>query len=240
MGAYEVYRGGGLALGQATASVTSSDITSELASRGYAVHVPVVHHVPVVAQFTKSMAITVAIDEGISRLGISRTSSHPYRCPTSSCPIPASTWASLVSWCVTVANGYLTGLYSLPTWAQSAHHAGTLHGAGLSGMSHLGGFGDWLNENPWFLKSVGDTVTNYGEYLTAKNIEDAIKANTDKQLTKDDALALIAALQQGGYVSPGQAGTVAKGAMMAAQPSWVVPAMVVGGAALLILVIMKK
>ncbi len=237
---YPAYAMAGSNLGQ-TIGVISSDVSSELQHRGYIiqVHEPVVHHVPVVKQFTKSMAISVAIDEGITRLALPRTANHPYRCPSGSCPVLQSTWSSLVSWCVTVSNGYLAGTYSLPAWAQSAHHAGTLRGAGVSGLGHLGGFGDWVQENPWFLQSVGDSITNYGEHLTAKNVEAAIKANTDQQLNKDDMVTLIAALQKGGYVAPGQGETVAKGAMMAAQPSWLIPALI-GGGALLIFVMMKK
>lgn len=238
--AFEIHKGGASSLGQ-TASVTSHDVVTELEHRGYAayVHEPVVHHVPAPRAFTKDMAISVAIDEGIQRLGISRTSYHPYRCPVGSCPIEQSTYGTLVTWCVKVSNGYLTGMYGLPAWAQAAHHAGTLHGVGLSGVGRLGGFGDWIGENPWFLKSVGDTITNYGEHLTAKNVQEAIKANTEKQLSKEDMTALLVALQAGGYVPPGKAETVAQGAMMAAQPSWLMPVMI-GGAALLVFTMMKK
>ena len=94
-------------------------------------------------------------------------------------------------------------------------HTGALRGVALGGLS---GFTDWVKANPWFIESVGDTITNYGGYLTAKNVQDAIKANTEQSLSKDDALALVAALQQGGYVPAGKAGTVAQGASMAAGP----------------------
>jgi hypothetical protein len=185
------------------------------------------------------MAISVAVDEAITRLRLPRTASHPYRCPTRSCPISQSTWTSIVSWCVTVANGYLSKTYNLPSWAQSALNAGQLHGVALGGLGNLGGFSDWLQENPWFVKSVGDGITNYGEHLTAKNVQDAIKANTAQALSKDDALALVAALQQGGYVPQGKTQTVAQGASMAASPSWLMPAMI-GGGVLLVLLLMKK
>lgn len=241
MGAYKTYRVAGQNLGQTAATVTQADITGELARRGYAVEVPepVVHHVPVVRTLTKSMAVNVALDEGIVRLSITHTPSRPYRCPTGSCPVPKSRWDLLVTWCVTVANGYLTGIYGLPGWAQTQHQAGTLTGIRLSGPGRLSGFGDWIGENPWFLKSVGDSITNYGEHLTAKQVEAAIKANTDKQLTKDDAMALVAALQAGGYVAPGQTETIAKGATMAAQPSWLMPALI-GGGVLLTVMLMKQ
>jgi hypothetical protein len=119
-------------------------------------------------------------------------------------------------------------------------HSGALQGIALRGLGHLSGFGDWLKENPWFVQSVGSTINNYGEWLTAQNVKDAIKENTDKALSKDDMVALVAALQQGGFVPEGKTGTVATGADMAAgMPSWVMPVALVGGVALLMMV-MKK
>lgn len=231
----------------ATSPVTNNDVINELSHRGYkvaVVHEPV-HHAPAAAPtLTKSMAISVAIDVALISMGIPRTNTHPYRCPASGgCGITQAQWDSLVSWCVTVSNGYLSGRYRLPSWASSALHAGTLSGvagsSGLSGMGSLGALSDWIQDNSWLVKSVGDIVTNFGEHLTAKNIQDAIKANTDKSFTKDDALSLIAALQQSGVVTPGKAADVAQGANMAATSPFMMPLMI-GGAILLVVMLMKK
>lgn len=251
MQGFEVLQGGPAAaesaqLGQlhhvATGPITSSDVITELTHRGYTVaepHAPVhVVHVQAPA-LTKSMAISVSIDEGLSRMGLPRTSRHPYRCPSSQCGITSSQWTSLISWCVTVSNGYLAGRYGLPSWASNALHAGTLRGTGLSGVSGLGALSDWIQDNAWLVQSVGTTITNYGAHLTAKNIEDAIKANTDKAVTKDDMLQLIAALQQQGKVPAGQGAIVAEGANMAASSSWTVPLMI-GGAVVVVMLLMKK
>jgi len=254
MQAYQIHRGGRAGpgnMGQVVADVNSADIEAALNYRGYRIasegpkeHIPVTPSVP---SLTKGQAINVAIDEALPRLGVPHTTiAHPYHAPTEGTLIPDNTWYALVDWCAPVANGYLTGRYALPAWAQSHLAAGilrkdatqTIRGLGnLRGLS--GGFGEWLNTNPWFLKSVGDTITNYGEYLTAKNVEAAIKANTAQQLTKADMTALVAALQAGGYVPTGKTGTVAEGAMMAAQPSWMMPALI-GGGIFLAVMVMKK
>ena len=228
--------------GQAMGQINTSDIQEELAHRGYTVAPQVVpiHHAPVAAQVTRSIAIKVAVDEAIVQAGWTRTTTHLYRCPSGMrCNMDRGVWNSVITWCVDVANGYLNGTYTLPSWAKYMMHMGSLRGVALSGVSGLSGFADWLQENPWFVQSVGDTITNYGEYLTAKNVEDAIKANTEKALTKDDALALVSALQQGGYVPQGKGGTVAQGASMAAGPSWMIPLMI-GGAVLVVVMLMKK
>ncbi len=145
----------------------------------------------------------------------------------------------MINWCVNAANGYLAGTYSLPSWAKSMLHGGTLQGAALSGLGSLGGFTDWMQENPWFVKTVGDGISNYGEYLTAKNVQDAIKANTDQMLTKADAMALLVKLQEGGFIPQGKTETVAKGASLATQPSWMMPA-IIGGIALVVIMAIKK
>ena len=237
--ALQVLNGGAAPLGQTHTAVTSRDVVTELNSRGYSVevHVPV-HHAPVAPQITKSIAIKAAVDEAISQAGIPRTSTHLYRCPLGSrgCPIPSSMWNNIISWCVPVANGYMTGQYTLPSWARSMMQSGTLHGVALGG---LGGFRDWVKDNPWFVQSVGDTITNYGEHLTAQNVRDAIKANTEQSLSKDDALALVTALQQGGYVPAGKTADVAAGANLAAQPSWMMP-LLIGGGVLAVVLLMKK
>ena len=260
MNGFTVVQGGANAarsmggLGIVTA-VAESEVTSELNTRGYrveAVHtvVPVVH-APVAYVLTKAMAISVAIDEALGRMSIPHTASHPFRCPTSAgCGISAGNWSSLVTWVSNVAGGYMAGGYSLPQWAGYALSQRTLHTQaytassrqqgirGLSG-SGLSGFADWLQSNPWFVQSVGDTITNFGEHLTAKNVQDAIKANTDQQLTKNDALALIASLQQGGYIPQGKTATVTQGATAAAGPAWMIPALI-GGAVLAVVLLMKK
>jgi len=231
-----------LGLTSTPTQVNNWDIEDELGSRGYVreATTPVVPKTPPGQILTKTMAISVSIDEALSRLSIPHTASHPYRCPSGTCPIESNTYQTMVDWCESVANGYLVGQYELPAWAQTALTAGTLKGLNWSGLGHLGGFGDWISDNPWFLQSVGDSITNYGEHLTAQNVQAAIKDNTAKQLTKDDALALVAALQQGGYVPAGKSQTVAEGANLAAgNPSWLMPA-VIGGGVLLAMMLMKK
>lgn len=241
MQAYQIHKGGAPGpgrLGQ-VASISATDVDSMLRQRGYLVEgaVPITPTPGVT--LTKTMAISVAIDEAVVRLGVPHTPNHPYRCPTTQCFIEMGRYEAMVDWCVEVGNGYLGGIYALPAWARDALEMGTLKGANRSGLGHLGGFGDWLNENPWFLQSVGDTITNYGEHLTAQNVQEAIKANTAQQLNKDDMVALVAALQQGGYVPAGQAETVAQGAMMAAQPSWLMPVLI-GGGVLVAVMLLKR
>lgn len=239
MRAFDTVAGGQVgSLGQ-TSAVTGSDVTAELSRRGFAIQThTVVHHVPVTPTLTKSMAISVAIDEALVRLSIPHTSTHPYRCPSGSCAIPSNTWSALVNWCVTVANGYLAGTYGLPGWASSALHSGSLHGVRLSGLGSLSGFGDWLQENPWFMQSVGDAISNYGEHLTAKNVQDAIKANTAQQLTKADAMSLVSMLQAQGSIPAGKTETVAQGANMASMSPYTMP-LLIGGAILLVLLLFK-
>lgn len=246
-GAFAVIKGGGR-LGQAGqfGQVTQHDVAQELNSRGYVIHTvvhePHVPHVPTV-ELTKSMAIKVAVDEAISRLGLPRTSTHYYRCPTwgpaaPGCPIAEGTWNTIINWCVDVANGYLMGTYGLPGWAQTALHSGALHGATLGG---IGAIGDWLRENPWFVSTVGDAISNYGEYLTAQQVKDTIEANAPKGvLTKEDIPQLLAMLQQGGYIPQGKEGEVDRGAReAAAAPGWLMP-VVIGGVALVFLLFLKK
>ena len=243
MNAYSVLaggqaRGGIGALGQ---TITHSDITNEFAHRGYVEQAPqVVHHVVTIHEpppaLTRRQAIVIAVDEGINAGQLPRTSSHPYRCPTGTCPVQPNLWENVINWTVSVANGYMSGQYSIPAWAQNIIHTGALGSLG----GHLGG---WLQENEWVIKSVGDIIQNYGEFLTAKNVEDAIKQveqNTRGTLTKEDALALVARLQQGGFIQAGQTGTAAEGALAAAQPSWMMPALFVGGAVILYLMISKR
>jgi hypothetical protein len=225
-----------------TATVTSQDVINELTHRGYerAQPVTVVHDVvaPIAPTLTKAMAISVAIDEALDKLNVPHSSAHPYRCPAGSCPVNQATYDSIVSWCVAVANGYLSQQYSLPSWARSMLHSGTLRG--LSGLS--GHFGGWLQDNPWVVQSIGDVIGNYGDWLTAQNVQDAIKAvekNTAGSLSKDDIPALVAALTQAGYIKAGQEGTVAAGAQQAASKDWMMYA-VIGLVALMVVMMMGK
>jgi len=233
-------RGAAAALGQADSPVTENEVVTELVRRGYKATVHEPHVPPAAPTLTRSMAMNVALDEGILKMGLPRTSTHYYRCPSSAgCGITQERWGALVEWVVLVSNGYLARQYGLPGWAQGLLHQGTLHGVALSGLS---GFTEWLQENTWFVQSVGDTIGNYGEYLTAKNVQDAIKANTaavGKSFTKDDALALVTALKQGGFVAPGQTEAVAAGASAAASSPWMMPLMI-GGGVLLAMLLMKK
>ena len=91
---------------------------------------------------------------------------------------------------------------------------------------------------PLVVESVGDTISNYGEYLTSQQVKDAIEAAAPKgALTKDDIPALLAMLQEGGYIPAGKTAEVEKGASEAvAMPGWMMPAMLAGGAVLLFLV----
>lgn len=250
MNAYAVLKGGAAPIGvlSTPTSVSVEDINDELGARGYyrEVAVPVVPGPQPGQILTKTMAISVAIDEALAKLNISHTPTHPFRCPSGTCPIESATYQTMADWCESVANGYLGGQYALPGWAQAALNAGALRGlngaslARLGGVGPLGGFGDWLTENPWFLKSVGDSITNYGEYLTAQNVKAAIEANTAQRLTKDDALALVQALQAGGYVPAGKAATVSQGANLATGgATWVLP-VAIGGGVLLALMMLKK
>lgn len=225
-----------------TPSITATDIENEVADRGYVVqtvthHAPVVHHAPPQVELTRSMAIKIAVDMGIEQIGLPRTREHLYRCPQGTCAVSQTYYNTLISWCVTVANGLITGQYSVPAWAKSMMNAGTLRGLGYGG-GHLGG---WLQDNTWVIESIGDTVKNYGEFLTAKNVEDAIKQvekNTKGSLSKDDIPALVAALTAGGYIDPNKQAVAAEGAM-AATPSWMMPVMI-GGAVLLAVMLMGR
>lgn len=246
MQAFKVLQGGPPALGYmgyVVADVNDDDIEAALKFRGYRIESEgpkYVHVTPAVPSLTKGQAINVAVDEALVRLAIPHTTpGHPYAAPAEGTLIPDATWWALVHWCTDVANGYLTHVYALPAWAQKDLSAGLLKSKATMTIGHLRGFGDWLTENPWFVQSVGDTITNYGEHLTAQNVQAAIKANTAQQLTKDDAIALVAALQQGGYVPVGKGEEVAKGATLAAQPSWMMPALI-GGGVLLAIMMMKK
>ena len=146
---------------------------------------------------------------------------------------------NLVSYVVRYANRYLAGTYSLPSWARTALKAGTLRG--LMGFSGLGAIGDWLKENPWVVESIGDTISNIGEYLTSQQVKDAIEAAAPKgALTKEDIPALLSMLQEGGYIPSGKTAEVEKGAAEAvSMPGWMMPAMLAGGAVLLLLVMRK-
>lgn len=226
----------------ATAQVTATDIQREVANRGYVLQTAVVHHAPVVAPtvvtVTKSQAIKIAVDGGIKQLGLPRSSTHLYRCPTGTCALSKTYYDLLISWSVNYANGLLSGKYAVPTWAKDMMHSGALRG--LGGRGHLGGV---IQDNPWLISWLGDGFTRFGEHLTAKNVEDAIKEvekNTRGSLSKDDIPTLVAALTAGGYIQPGQEGIVAAGAEAAATPSWMMPVLLVGGALMVFLLMGRR
>lgn len=209
--------------------VTPSDIETELKSRGYVEYTaPVPTNgppPPTVPTLTKSMAISVAVDEALRMLSIPHTTTHPFRAPTSNFSIPRTTWANIVNWCVTVASGYMDARYRLPSWAQTALHTGQLRGLAR------GSLGGWIEDNPWAVKTVGDLFNNYGDFLTVKNVKDsidAVAANTKGSLSKDDIPALLSMLQQGGYIKTEQMATVETGARQAATMNWT-PFLIVGG-----------
>lgn len=228
----------------ATANVTESDVVNELTHRGYNIeiaHEPIIHYDPVVVPtLTKKMAISVALDVGLISMAFPRTNTHPYRCPTSACGILQADWTRLVTWVTGVANGYLTQRYNLPSWASSALHSGSLRGTAglLSGLGNLGAFQDWLQENDWLVTAVGGAIQSYGQHLTSKNVQDAIKASTAGRFTREDALALVKALQDQNMIAPGTGATVAAGANAAASPAWLLPVMI--GAGVLVVVMMMK
>ncbi len=249
---YSEYTPAATATTHTAADVTQQDVVNELQHRGYTVQVGAPVTDVVAPTLTKSMAISVAIDEALVKLAIPRTDKHFYQCPsgtvgtmTTPCAIPQATWTAMVVWCVGTANGYLAKAYGLPAWAQtmlstgdSADRTQYTRVRGLSGAG-LSGFGDWLQANPWFVSSVGASIQSYGEFLNTKNVTDAIKANTDQQLTKADALALVQALQAGDFIPQGKTGTVAAGASAAAMPSWMLP-LLIGGGVLVALMVLKK
>lgn len=238
---------GQMAMGQVDV-ITRQDIATEFVGRGYyeEVTAPGVV-VPVDRAITKAEAIALAVDVTIiafenyyadtDEVTVRRTAQRPFRCPEGDygCPFNADLWNRLMIYAVDIGNGYLTGRYSLPTWL--SRFAGSLSG-GTPGA--LSGIGDWLQSNPWVISTVGDALANYGEYLTAKNVEAVIKQQIPADLLKkEDLPALLAALQQGGAIQPGQAAIVQQGAAAATAPSWMMPAVIAGGA-LLVFMLMRK
>ena len=228
-------------------SITENDIIDELQHRGYTVrvihHAPVIHHV---VTPTRLQVISIAIDEALEAYQIAHTYAHPFTCPaTAGCTIEPATWDAMVTWTTRVANGYLEGRYTLPIWASEWIKAGaphvwyhsSFHGAYLSGF---GDFSDWLQENPWVVTSLGAALKTYGDYLTAQNVKDEIKATIPKDvMTKSDVATLLAALQNQGVIPTGKEAVVAKGAQAAAMPSWLMPVLIAGGA-LVVFMMMKK
>lgn len=212
-------------------TVTASDITTELASRGYNIHTP---PPPPPVTITKSFAVKVAVDEALDGFRIAHSSSHFYRCPTTGgCDIREPTWNSLVTWAISVANGYMTKEYALPSWASVM-----LHGSFLSGNFALG---SWLTDNPWVLTVLAGALMAYGQHLTSKNVADTVKQNVPKgALTNEDIPLLLQQLQAQGAIPAGMEATVDRGLREAASttPSWVLPAAI--GAGVLVLMTMMK
>lgn len=232
------------ALGQVDA-VTQDDIITELMGRGYyEALAPTV--IPVDRAITKAEAIALAVDVTIlafenyyagQPITVRHTVDRPYRCPEGehACPLDADLWMRMLLYATDIANGYLTGRYSLPTYLAGV--PSSLAGAGVGSLS---GVGDWLQANPWVVTTLGSALQNYGAYLTAQNVKDELKkAIPSDYLTKGDLPALLAALQQAGAVPTGQAATVQKGAEAATTPSWIMPAVIAGGA-LLVFMLMRK
>lgn len=224
------------ALGQVDA-ITQDDVIREFVDRGYyqAAPAPAVVVAPGV---TKADAIKAAVNQSIFAYELPHTAwlgvAEQYQCPQGDygCPVPASWWPQMIEYTTMVANGILTGKYSMPDW--SGVSLGAVSGGGLSGI------GDWLAANPWIVSTVGAGISNYGAYLTAKNVEDELKkAIPSDLLRKEDLPALLAALQAGGAIPAGQAAVVAKGAEAATTPSWMMPALIAGGA-LVVFMLMKR
>lgn len=226
-------------------AVRASEIITELRSRGYVPGreiPPIEHHEAVL---TRSLAIAIAVDYSIDkfnekRAAIPHTRSHFYRCPSGTCYIDAKIWSQLSDWAAMVATGYLNKQFGIPSWAQSFLHS-SLRGLGSTGFA-LGGFGDWIQENPWFVTTIGNIFTSYGQYLTAKQVKDALEANVPSNyLKKEDMASILAALQQQGVIQPGQERAVGAGVKAAATatPTWMMPAMI-GGLALGALLVLQK
>lgn len=226
----------------AAQTVTSTEVANELRNRGYeiqvAAHIPVphipVHHVPAL---TKPRAISVAIDVAIGEYGVVHTASHPYRCPSlidTRCKLPEGTWNAVVSRAVNLANWYLSGVYGLPSWAGLSGLGDAYYGS----LADLGGFMDWIQENPEVLTMIGAAFAAAGTALTARRVQELLKANVPKDvLTKADLPAILAALQ--GQAGPGQGDALAKGARAATMPAWAIPAMIGGGVLVAILMLKK-
>lgn len=229
--------------------VTSFEIKSELNSRGYRVQ----EHVPVEEkELTRELAIKIAVDYSIGAFNIRwrseglpqipHTVNHWWRCPSGVCYVAEGQWDALSTWAAMVANGYLNKEYGIPDWAKSLVHSSLsgLRGLGSTGFA-LGGFSDWSQENPWFFGLIGNLFTAYGQHLTAKQVADAIKTNVPSDyLKREDLASILAALQQQGLVQPGQEQAVSAGVQQAtAAPSWMMPVMI-GGAALVAVLLLKK
>ena len=217
-------------------SITPSEVESELSNRGYTIAVHEVHHVVPTPEkpLTKAQAISIAVDMGLDGFNLPRTNTHPRMCSTGTCPVDANVWQALVNWCVTAAQGYLVGRYRLPDWWVA------MQTAGLGYYGGLGGVMDWLEENPLVISLIGGALTAWGTQLSIKNVKDTIQQNVPKELLKKEDMASFAAyLQSQGYVPEGKAAVVASGAQQAATPSWIMPAAIVGGA-LLVIMMMRK
>ncbi len=229
--------------------VTSLEIKSELNSRGYRIQ----EHIPVEEKpLTREMAIKIAVDYSIDAFNIRwrsegkpqipRTANHWYRCPSGVCYVAEDQWDYLSTWAAMVANGYLNKEYGIPDWAKPLIHSSLSGLRGLGSTSFaLGGFSDWIQENPWFVTTIGNLFTTYGQHLTAKQVSDALKASVPTNyLKKEDLASILAALQQQGVIQPGQEKAAAEGVKAATTPTWMMPAMIGGFALMGILLLQKK
>ncbi len=245
--------GGAMALGQAVDTVTIQEVKDYLADQGYEPYTPVVEPVvptvPEVAYLSKWEAIAIATDMALEiqwyapeAYTIPHTPGHRHVCPGypgSTCQIPEAVWIDLLLWTQDAANGFLAGRYGLPNWYQqiTGEDRRPPGLTGLSGVSSLGS--TWVEQNPWAVKIVGDAISTWGEFLTAKLVTEEIKkAIPTGALTKDDLPALIAALKAS--ADPEQADKIERGAEAALMPSWLLPALLAGGGVLVYLLLIKR
>lgn len=242
------------------ADVTSTDVVEELRSRGYELytvhHVPHIPHIPPPHEpplLTKPRAIAIAVDVSIPAYRVVHTTTHPYSCPSPTspdCKLALGVWNAVISYGVTLANGYLSGRYALPAWAgdyrlsdvadlyddmSDMDDVGELY---FGDMGTLGGFMDWITDNPEILTILGGLFQAAGAALTARRVAELLRANVPRDyLTRADLPALLQALQ--GVADPSQLDALARGAQQATMPVWAIPAMI-GGGFLVLMLMMKK
>lgn len=221
--------------------ITQTEIIAELKNRGYSLQVtaePVIHVPHVTFTLSRAQAIMIAVDSAIEGYNLPRGYTHPFVCPSGTCPVELGTWNAMIPWAVDAANGLLDGRYGLPPWFKTMMG---MHGiAGLGATEGLGGFSDWLQENAIVVSAIGAGLTLYGQYLTSKQAKEAIQASIPKDyLTKENMPALLAELQKQGLIPPGKIDTVADGAMAATTPQWLWP-VVIGAGVLVAMTMMRR
>lgn len=226
-------------------TVTTQEVATEFSNRGYQVR-PEVHipPVPIIEHrvLTKPRAINIGCDVALVEYDIAHSPGHPYVCPrrgSTTCMLTAGQWTAIVNRATMLANGYLRGAYSLPTWARAAYMLGGMGGYGYGRGFGLGGFMDWLSENPEVLSIIGAGFAAAGAALTARRVSELLKANIPKDyLTKGDLPQILAAVQ--GQGQAGQGAAISKGAQAATMPTWMWPVVIGGGVVGLLLLVTRR